>query len=192
MSIDSNVTKMAVTIFVQEILSEATLWMAGGDGRFCGLLAVNGSSMVNSSVRCTWYEYPTMCQYRDPNATAKIEFPVNMDACGWSPSVGYNQPDVPKFACLIGYTRNYEMSDYNCRINGMKLFNIGSNGTEVGLNRVTEDYIEGKSGINIWLNGNFTNGTCAYFDGNYSPFRVGSADCESLFWSYCENPIKGK
>ncbi|XP_070502505.1 uncharacterized protein [Chironomus tepperi] len=193
MTVDSNMTRTALTIFVQETLSEGTFWISGGNGsEICNFVAVNGTGLVINQSRCQWNSLFSICEYNDSSVPTKVGFPTNLEACGFVFAVAAETiKEYTGYACVMAYTRSYADSSYNCMLNGMKMFNAESKLVMETLNEYLVSLYGNSSGVILWIDGYSKAGSCAVLDGSKVPFAVAGADCDQLNWSICEAPYDG-
>jgi len=193
MTIDSNMTQTALSIFVQETLSEGTFWIGGGNGTdMCNFIIVNGTGSVIKQDRCSWFSYYSICEYKDPNVSKKIKFPVNLDACGFVfPVMTEKDKDYTRYACIMAYTRSYIDSNYNCMLNGMNMFNVSPTSVMETINEFLVSFFGNNSGILMWANAPVQGGSCSFLDGTKVPFAIANGSCDQLYWSICEAPYDG-
>jgi hypothetical protein len=193
MTIDSNMTQTALSIFVQETLSEGTFWVSSGNGTdMCNFVAVNGTGLVINQARCSWFTYYSICEYKDPNVPKRISFSPNLDACGLTfPVQNDAGKEYTRYACIMGYTRSYVDSSYACMLNGMQMFNVIPKSVMLTVNEFLVSFYGNNSGIFMWVNGPVDAGSCSFLDGNQVPIAVAGGSCDQQFWSICETPYDG-
>ncbi|CAG9810476.1 unnamed protein product [Chironomus riparius] len=190
MAVDSNMTQTALTIFVQETLSEGTFWINGGNGSdICNFIAVNGTGPTINQTKCSWYQYYSICEYKDPKVPVKVNFEPNLDACGLVLPIMGN--DSSRYACFMSYTRSYDDSSYNCMLNGMEMFKVAPMSVVGDLNDFFVRFYGKNSGVVMWINGTAQAGSCSFLDGSKNPFEVARGDCDQLYWSICETAYDG-
>ncbi|XP_070501494.1 uncharacterized protein [Chironomus tepperi] len=193
MTVDSNMTRTALTIFVQETLSEGTFWISGGNGsEICNFADINGTGLSINQTECMWNSLYSICEYKDPSVPTKLSFEPDLDACGFViPVATETDKDFTRYACVMAYTRSYVNSNYNCMLNGMKMFNAESKLVMETLNEYLVSFFGNSSGVILWIDGYSQAGSCAVLDGSKVPFAVGRGDCDQLNWSICEAPYDG-
>ncbi|KAG5666951.1 hypothetical protein PVAND_014956 [Polypedilum vanderplanki] len=183
-------TTIPLQIFLEEIYGyDSGPWWINGtsSSAACNSLSVtNRQVVINNSDDCTT-SYISICEYKNASLPAVMtKFAIDTSICGLTTDITNSNSTYLKTACLVAYTRNYTTSDYVCKINGMTLFTIDNQSTQNQLNSISENYFDINSGIILWINGMFTNSTCARFSGVNSPFSVSTTDCGYLYWSYCQ------
>jgi hypothetical protein len=193
MTVDSNMTQTALTIFVQETLSEGIFWVDGGNGSdTCNVIAIDGSGSVVNQTNCIRNSFYSICEYKDSKVPKNVDFPMNLDACGFVFPIMTDATDrYTRYGCVMAYTRSYVDSNYNCILNGMQMFKISPLKVLDSLNMFLITLFGKNSGVIMWVNGAASNGSCSYLDGSKDPFAVGQAGCDQLNWSVCEAPYDG-
>lgn len=193
MKVDSNFTQLALTIFIQETVSEGVFWIGTGNvtgDYYSPVLIVNYTMFLYDQKYSEWDYYPSIYEFNDKSVPKTTNFDVvNYDACGAIDEIFDTSLNKTKYSCLIGYSRTYAIAEYNCKINGMKLMQISDYGMIFVLGSITDSYLGESSGAKIWINGNYGNGSCSYFDGTSANYEVGTSPCDSRYWSYCEAPV---